>query len=234
MLRNFDIHRVLRSLPPIPWQRISWIWVTASVSLAGIIHVVTVLILPYMAERDGWARLSAVTPLNQMAVLDTAGKAKFPVPFMAPDVVYAACRFDLTEKNVAVNVSILDPTWMLAVYTRHGENFYVMFGADAKTRDTRMLLVPQERLARETVSDKTEEGDDQILVISPALTGVVMLHAPVRGDVFMTATGEALKSAVCEPQKPTDARVLARAPEPLPPPKAERKPRKPRRADPED
>jgi uncharacterized membrane protein len=226
MMRDLGIREVLRSLPPIPWHKISWLWVMAAVSLAGIIHVVAVLVLPYVAERDGWARLSTVSPVNQMTVLNPSGNGKIPLPFMAPDVVYATCRFDLSEKNVAVKMNFLDPTWMLAVYTRYGENFYVMFGADAKVKDARLLLVPQERLAQETVSDQNEEGDDQVLVISPTLTGVVMIQAPVRGDVFMPATGEALKSAVCEPQKPTDARVLAKAPEPPPPPENKRKPRR--------
>jgi uncharacterized membrane protein len=221
MTRDFDTQHLRRLLASLPWHRINCLWVIAAISLAGIIHIVTVLVLPYVAERDAWTRLSAITPLNQMAVLNASRSTKLPLPFLAPDAVYAACRFDLTEKNVALRLNILDPAWMVAVYTPQGENFYAMFGSDAKSKSVRLLLLPHDRLARETVSDKTEDGDDQVLVISPSTAGILLIQAPVRGDVFMPATAEALKAAACEPQKPTDARVLAQAREAPPPPKKE-------------
>ncbi len=198
--------------------KLPWLWIVAAVSLSGVIHIAAVLSLPYVAERDAWARLSAISSPNQFYVLPSDAE-NAPLPLMAPDVASAFCRFDLTEKNVLLRPYLPDATWTLAIFTRYGENFYVITGAEARRKDLRLLLVPRERLARETVSEKTEEDEEQIIVITPSETGVALMHAPIRSGDFMTSTAAALNLTTCEPQKPTDAQLLASgAPEVVAPP----------------
>jgi uncharacterized membrane protein len=207
--------------------KVPWMALLAVASLSGVIHIGVVLSLPYVAERDAWTRVAAISSANQFYVLPAGGEA--PLPMMAPDVNYAFCRFDLTQKNVLLRPSLPDATWMLAIYTRHGENFYVISGAEAKGRDLRLLLVPRDRIARETVSEKTEEGDDQIIVITPSLTGIALVHAPVRGRDFLAPTAEALQRTTCEPQKETDAQLLASGGAEKAPPPVEQAPPQKRR-----
>lgn len=186
-----------------------WLWIAASLCFGGIIHIIAILSLPYVAERDAWARLSAISSVNQMYVLPPVTEGTAPLPMMSPDVSYAFCRFDLSQGNVLMQPDLPAATWMLAIYTRYGENFYFLTGAEAKRKELRLLLVPRERLARETVSEKTEEGEEQIIVITPSLTGIILVHAPVRSKAFIAETIDALQDITCEPQKETDAQLLA-------------------------
>ncbi len=186
-----------------------WLWVAGSVCFGGIIHILAVFAIPVVAERDAWARLSAISTVNQIYVLPPVTEGTAPLPMMAPDVSYAFCRFDLTKQNVLLRPVLADATWMVAIYTRYGENFYFLTGAEARRKDLRLLLVPRERLARETVTEKTEEGEEQIIVITPSLTGIVLVHAPVRGKAFAQRILEAMQDISCEPQKETDAQLLA-------------------------
>ncbi|MDX2264585.1 MAG: hypothetical protein NW215_06410 [Hyphomicrobiales bacterium] len=205
-----------------------WLWIAGALSLSGVIHIAAVLSVPYVAERDAWARLSALSEPNAYQLLPPATENP-PLAMMAPDVAAAFCRFDLTQKNLLLRPYLPDATWTLAIYTRFGENFYVITGAEARRRDLRLLLVPRERIARETVSEKTEDGEDQIIVITPSMTGVALMQAPIRSPDFLEATNAALSQTTCEPQKETDALLVAKGPEKAAPPPAPPPPKKPRR-----
>jgi uncharacterized membrane protein len=121
------------------------------------------------------------------------------MPFMAPDIAYAFCRYDLTSSNVLVKTALGDATWSIAASTRHGENFYFITGAEAKRRELRLLIVPRSRLAEEVSTERSEEGEEQIIVIAPEMTGVIVLRAPVRGPSFAADTVNSLQSIDCSP-----------------------------------
>lgn len=173
-----------------------WPWFTASLLCAGAIHIVTVLGVPYVASQDAWARLSVNTNENEMALLPVAA-SDTPLPFMAPDIAYAYCRFDLSAKNVTVETPLGDAAWSIAVSTRRGENFYFISGAEAKRRELRLLIVPRSRLAQEVSTELSAEGEDQIIVISPEYIGLVVVRAPIRGPSFIKETQDLLKNAEC-------------------------------------
>ncbi len=185
-----------------------WPWMLAAIFCAGIIHVAAVFGVPYVASRDAWARLSAISGENQLYLLPIAAPDT-PLPYMAPDVAYAFCRFDLTQRNVTLQTEFGDASWTIAVSGRHGENFYFISGAEAKRRELRLLLVPRSRLSEEASNERSEEGDEQIIVITPEAKGIAVIRAPVRGPSFATDTINALQSAQCQPVIEPDPNVVA-------------------------
>ena len=187
-----------------------WPWLVASLFAAGVIHILAVFGVPFLASRDAWARLSQISSQNRIHVLSVAA-SETPLPFMAPDIAHAFCRYDLTQNNVLVKTALGDGTWSIAVSGRYGENFYFISGAEAKRRELRLLLVPRSRLSQEVSTERSEEGDEQIIVITPAMEGLVVLRAPIRGPSFAADTVKALQGAECRPV----AEALA---EPEPPP----------------
>ena len=199
-----------------------WPWLLASVFCAGMIHVLTVFGVPHLASRDAWARLSALSPENKLELLPVAAASDPPLPFMAPDIAYAFCRFNLTANNVMLQTELGDASWSIAVSGRHGENFYFISGAEAKRRELRLLLVPRARLSEEASTERSEEGDEQIIVITPEMTGMAVIRAPVRGPSFVADTTKALQAAQCQPVIEPDPSLIASdaetRPEPPPPP----------------
>ena len=185
-----------------------WPWMLAVIFCAGFIHVLAVFGIPYVASRDAWARLSTISAENQLYLLPIASPDT-PLPYMAPDVAYAFCRFDLTTRNVMLQTEIGDASWTIAVSGRHGENFYFISGAEAKRRELRLLLVPRARLSEEASTERSEEGDEQIIVITPEMNGIVVIRAPVRGPSFANDTINALQSAQCQPVIEPDPNVVA-------------------------
>ncbi len=173
-------------------------WVIAGIVAGGIIHILTVFGIPLLAEHDAWSRLSADMKPNTLVIAD--GKNVAGLPFSSPDVISAYCLFDLSERNIAVKSPLPEAPWSLAVSSRSGENFYVATGADAKKPEVRLLLIRRDRLSEEAATEKTEEGDDQNIVVSPSETGVVVIRAPLRGESFRAQTLSEIQKARCEVQ----------------------------------
>lgn len=193
-----------------------WPWLIAALFAAGVIHILAVFGVPFLASRDAWARLSQLSSENRIHVLSVAASEP-PLPFMAPDIAHAFCRYDLSKNNVLVKTALGDSTWSIAVSGRHGENFYFISGAEAKRRELRVLLVPRSRLSQEVSTERSEEGDEQIIVITPEMEGLVVLRAPIRGPSFAADTVKALQGAECSPVAEAVVEEVA-APEPPPPP----------------
>ncbi|MBX2804742.1 MAG: DUF1254 domain-containing protein [Hyphomicrobiales bacterium] len=173
-----------------------WPWFVASLLAAGVIHISAVFSVPYVATQDAWARLTKISGSNELSVLPVA-ESDMPLPFMAPDIAYAFCHYDLSERNVTVETPLGDASWTIAVSGRYGENYYFISGAEAKRRELRLLIVPRARLAQEISTELSQEGEEQIIVIAPALTGLVVIRAPIRGPSFRAQTVNLLKGAKC-------------------------------------
>ncbi len=184
-------------------------WVLGGVVAGGIIHILCVFGIPVLAEHDAWSRLSAALKPNTLTIAD--GKALAPLPFSPPDVIAAYCLYDIGERNVLVRAPLPEGPWSLAISTRSGENFYVVTGADAKKSEARLLLIGRDRLSDEASTEKTEEGDDQSIVVAPSQTGVVTIRAPLRGESFRAQAMSELQKARCEIQ-PGEPLVAAAEP----------------------
>jgi len=183
-------------------------WVIGGFVVGGIVHILCVLGIPALAERDAWSRLSATMTPNTLLVSDE--KSKVALPFTAPDVISAYCLFDISERNVIVRSPLSDGPWSLAVSTPSGENFYLVTGADAKKSEARLLLIRRSRLSEESATEKTEEGEDQNIVVSPSETGFIVIRAPLQGESFRAQTLSELKKARCDlqPSEPVVAAVV--------------------------
>jgi uncharacterized membrane protein len=207
-------------------------WVLGGFVAAGIIHILCVFGIPVLAERDAWTRLSSVMGPN---VLMAGNSQNGPLlPFTPPDVVSAYCLFDLSTHNVIVKSPLPEGAWSLTLSARSGENFYVVTGADAKKPEVRLLILRQDRLPEEASTEKTAEGDDQNIIVSPSDTGIVAIRAPLRGESFRASVIDELKKARCEVQKAIEPAIAVATPVPAAEParpteQGRRHPRRPQR-----
>lgn len=185
-------------------MKVSWFTIAAGLVAGGVIHIAAVIGAPYLAQRDAWNRLARISELNQIYVMPPGAPEVVPIPLAAPDMGYAFCRFDLSEGNVVFESTISGPVWSAAMHTRHGENFYVISGADIQRDRIRMLLVPRARLATEASAEITARGEEQIIVISPEMKGTIAVRVPNPGKHFTQQTIAALQAAQCGPEEKID------------------------------
>jgi len=195
-------------------MKISWFTIAAGLVAAGVIHIAAVLGAPYLARQDAWGRLAQVSTVNQIYVTPPGTPEAVPLPRASPDMGYAFCRFDLTQNNVVFESEVPNPIWSAAIHTRHGENFYVISGADIQRDRIRMLLVPRQRLALEASAEISAQGERQIIVISPDMQGTITVRVPSPDTPYAERTKAALEAAQCGSAEEID---LEPAPKQTPP-----------------
>ena len=115
-------------MPKLPkWlSEVSWRTVIGAVLLGGIIHITATMAVPLVSSGHALARLRDTLPANRMVLLPPPAPGKQPLPFLAPDAVYAMCRYDITVDSLIVTAAMAQAGWTLSLHTPQGDNFFVM------------------------------------------------------------------------------------------------------------
>ena len=181
--------------------KIPFYYVILSLVLAGLIHLSAVFALPFVAPKNAWARLATLGPTNTMILLPPAGQGEQPMPFMAPDIRYAVCRFDLRSGAVRVRAGVPNDLWLIALYTPRGDNFYTVAGADMRNSRIDLVLAREDQTVAEAGVDAPEGADDVVVVNAPVEEGIVLIRAPLAGRSRAAEIEEALRASHCGPHK---------------------------------
>jgi len=185
-------------------------WAVVGLVLGAILHVTYVLAAPHLASSTAWRQLSPRLPINEMKVLPPIRPGAQPLPFMAPDVRYAICRFDLAVGPLEIRSRMLDPTWSVSLFTALGENFSTFTTVDLMRPEIEMVVAPNtDRSLLQSVqtfltrTEKETRGQREpgIVVTAPAREGLAVIRAPIMGVAFQKEVEAALATATCNPQK---------------------------------
>jgi uncharacterized membrane protein len=85
--------------------------------LAGLVHVVAVLLVPEMAPRDAVSRIHDVVPTGEVTAIPADGSV---LPDLDPYFVHAACTFDVSAGPIEVTGAMPDTLWTFAVVSKTG------------------------------------------------------------------------------------------------------------------
>ena len=181
--------------------RLPGLYIALGITLAGLIHIVAVLMLPLLAPRNAEARLAVLGPANTMIEVPPASPGRQVMPMMAPDVRYAFCRFDLAQGPVRLKGSVASDLWMIAFYTPEGDNFYTVPGADMKSAQLDLVIALADQTVAEAGVDAPEDADELFVIKSPSQQGVAIIRAPLSGPSRMARAEDALKTTICSQLK---------------------------------
>lgn len=177
--------------------RLSWFSLGLAVLLAGIIHVIAVFSMPHLVTRKAWDLLTAIGPTNSIHVLPAASPVHQSLPFMAPNVRYAVCRYDLAAGPVRLKTKVFDELSLIAFYTTSGANFYTISGTDIKRDTIEVFISTQAEPVVETDPDATDDSDNAVVVTVPSERGVVVIRTPLAGKSQAAHAEKALAEASC-------------------------------------
>lgn len=177
----------------------NWMWLTGALIGAAILHILTVLYLAERTEHRGITALDRVTAINEMVALPATTPDDQVLPFMAPDVRYAICRYDLSEGPVTVRTAFGDGTWSIALYNRTGSNFYGISSAELQRREIELLLAPSSEGGTASLPISKEVVATNITVNVPEKQGIAIIRAPLLGNAYVAETEQILAQSRCEP-----------------------------------
>ena len=173
------------------------LWLVAGALLGGIVHLVTVLILPSTATQDAYSRLATIAPVNTVAPVPPPTPQSAVIPFMDPAFAAAVCRYDLSAGPLKLNVPVSTAYTSVSFYTRRSVAYYAINDRAAGRRVIELDLMTSAQ--RSSLPDDEEvTAADRLIVESPTATGLIMIRALAPESGLMPPARNALASARCQ------------------------------------
>ncbi len=176
------------------------LWLIAGVLLGGIVHLVTVLVLPRTASQDAYARLAPIAPVNTVAPITQPTPQSALIPFMDPGFAAAVCRYDLGNGPLKLTAPVSAAYTSVSFYTRRGVAYYAINDRAAGRRVIELdLMTSAQRNA--LPEDEEVTAADRLIVESPTQTGLILLRALVPEPSLLQVARDALAQAKCQPMQ---------------------------------
>ena len=160
--------------------------------------------MPYVSKGNAWSRLEDTTKLNELAIVPQSGARANPITFMAPDVRYAICRYDLSNGPLQLRAPLPNDLWSVALYSRYGENYYLISGRDVQSKAVNLLVVIDKTIDNEKQKEQNLAATGnaalrEITISAPAKTGIIIIRAPIPKPAFAPEVSNLLEQAFCRP-----------------------------------
>jgi uncharacterized membrane protein len=172
--------------------------------LGGIVHLATVMILPFTATHDAYSRIAAIAPVNTVTALPEPTPDKALMPFMDPAFASAVCRYDLSNGTIKLSVPVSQAYTSVAFYTRRDVAYYAINDRAAGRRVIELDLMTAEQ-HNQMPEDEDITAADRLIVESPTVTGLIEMRALAPEPGLMPMARASLAAARCERQDPPKA-----------------------------
>ncbi len=166
--------------------------------LAGIVHILIILLIPAYAAKDAWTRLEGVTTPWKFTIVAQPGGESRVLSFSDPAFGTAACRYELDNYPVRVTAAGHLPFWSVAIFDRQGRNIYSFNDRTAIEQELALLVVNPVQMAQ--IRKAPPPGSDKaVLVESSVPRGFVLIRALQENDSWAPDVRRFLDNAKCEP-----------------------------------
>jgi uncharacterized membrane protein len=178
------------------------LWCLAGALLGGIVHLVTILVLPQLATQDAYSRIAPLTPVNTIAPIPEPTSQAALLPFMDPAFAAAVCRYDLANGPIKLTVPVSAAYTSVSFYTRRDVAYYAINDRAAGRRVIELDLMTSVQRSQ-LQDDEDITSADRLIVESPSLTGLILVRALAPEPGLMSVARNALTAAKCQVQTPT-------------------------------
>jgi uncharacterized membrane protein len=150
--------------------------VAAAIILAALVHLTVVLVAPYVATRDAFARLAPLGGLNETIALPRASPAERMLPYADPAVAVAFCRYDLASGPIRVRAPAGRAFASISFHTRRGLVFFSLTDKAATHGVIDAVLGTPKDIRALAAHDDEEAPSRDLRVAAPAREGYVMIR----------------------------------------------------------
>lgn len=164
--------------------------------IGGIVHLVSVLIMPNFAERDAYSRLSVIASPNAVSQIDDPTPFGAVLPATDPAFVTAVCLYDLTAGPLKLRVPTTGDYSSVSFYTRRGLAFYAINDRAAGRRVIELDLMSAKQKAA-IPDDEEVTAADRLIVVAPENEGIVLMRALVRERGAREEVKRRMEAATC-------------------------------------
>jgi uncharacterized membrane protein len=172
----------------------------AGLVLGAIVHVVVVLRVPSLAQKDAFSRF-ALAGRNGHAELVAAAaptdKAEPALPDADPAAATAVCAFDLTAGPVHVTAPASGLLETLSLHARGGGVFYGLTDRASLRGQIDLAIMTQAQLDEAQADEDEETAGGEIRVVSPSTKGLLVVRAVAARPSLLRQAQAAVTSVTC-------------------------------------
>lgn len=164
--------------------------------LAGIVHIVIILMIPSLGERDAAKQISNKLSTLKIHYMDDG--SEIGISNTDPFLKLSVCKFDLTSTAVEIKGPQTKTFWSASVFDERGRVIYSLNDRTAIKNQLNMIIVNPIQMAdiRQT---QPEEIETSILVESQNMKGFVLLRVLVSDQSWNSQSLDFLKNTKCIP-----------------------------------
>ncbi|MGU3492716.1 DUF1254 domain-containing protein [Xanthobacteraceae bacterium A53D] len=164
--------------------------------LAALVHLVSILAMPLLADRNAFQRLATDHPVNELSLLPDVTASESALPMMDPAFITAVCLYDLAEHPLKLRVPATADYTAVSFYTGRGVGFYALSDKAAGRVIELDLMTAAQRAA--LPEDEEITAADRLVVTSPSTTGIALVRAFARDRDMREAVRRQLEAATCQ------------------------------------
>ena len=173
--------------------------ILAGILLGGIVHLVSVLALPMIANEDAYSRLKPLAKVNTVAQLALAAPDNKLMPYMDPAFAVAVCRYNLSNGPIKLKVPVSQDYTSVSFYTRNDLAYYAINDRSAG-KEVIVLDLMTEAQHNALPQDENITAADRLIVDSPTKTGLIVMKAMAPEPGLMAQAQASLAKASCTVQ----------------------------------
>ncbi len=153
----------------------------AILMVAGMVHIVSLLLVPRVAPDDAFARVSAFAPEGVVRTLPPAASAGDPLPGRDPALVAAVCRYDLGGGPLRVTAVLGDEDFVaLTLHARSGVAFYGLSDRAANEGKLDLVIMTSGQREAAEARDPPDTPVRDVRVVAPESRGFVLFEVMPR------------------------------------------------------
>lgn len=151
--------------------------VTLGLILAACIHLMTILAMPTLGEKNAYNRAAEMHAITD-TITFTQPALSGPVPsYYDPAVAMSGCTFDLAEGALRVIAPVASLPMSLSVHDVKGGVLYAIPDRAATRGQIAVVLMTRRQLDERIARDSEDEPVRDLRVPLPASRGLVVLRA---------------------------------------------------------
>ena len=176
------------------------VWCLAVLMIAAIVHISSIFLLPSVAARDSFVRLTAVTASPGFTLLPSPTPGDESLPFADPGTILAACRYDLAASPWRIRVDIdSEAMTSLSFYGRKGTVFHTLTDRAALRGRLDVMLGTAAQVDAAEAADTEDVPVKEVRLVSPSQSGTVVIRAMASSRARERALRQRLEAAECRP-----------------------------------
>lgn len=180
------------------------LYVTGAIFVAGLVHIIAILVMPQVAPRDAYARLTALAKPGQMTLLPRTLPGHQLTPFADPAVAQAVCPYDLANGPLHLHADLPGNRLLTVSFrTRTGQVFYSMTDRASLHGTIDVRIMTQAQLDAEQDNEGDDDNDQplkELRLVAPDTKGFVLVNALSTYPSERSDAEAEVKSVACAPE----------------------------------